>query len=481
LSSRGWLVLFAVALLLCGGAFLWIRAEGAAPEVRGPAEILVGVAGREVELSLHDRGSGLRQATVALVHAQGEQVLLSEDWPGSLLAGAARGEEPVALAVRIESAGLPRVVKDARLRVSVRDWSWRGGLGGNVTLLDVPVQIDREPPRVSVATGLTYVRRGGSGVVVYSVDEQAVRDGVDVAGAFFPGHPLGEQRIAIYAVPTDAPERPEIRVVAEDGAANVARARWPVVLNERELPHADVRLPESFLEDKVVELARGEGIDTNDLEQAFHSVNSEVRARNEARIRELVAASADEKLWDGPFEQLENSQVTSRFAERRRYLVGEKPVSQATHFGYDLASTAAAPITASARGRVVFADQLGIYGNCVLIDHGLGVASLYGHLSRVDVAAGDGVERGQRLGLSGATGLAGGDHLHFAILVGGFYVDPLEWWDPKWMQSNVDARIPPAAPVAAEDAAAPGAADEAAAPLATEAEAAPPARAAGEP
>jgi murein DD-endopeptidase MepM/ murein hydrolase activator NlpD len=462
LSARGWLLLFAVALLLGGGAFVWIRAEGAAPEVRGPDEIVVGSAGREVELALADRGAGLRQATAVLVHAQGEQVLRTEDWPGSLLTGAARGEEPAVLAVRIETAGLPRVVKDARLRVSVRDWSWRGGLGGNLTLLDLPVRIDREPPRVSVATGLTYVRRGGAGVVVYSVDEETLRDGVDVAGTFFPGHPRGEQRIAVYAVPSDAPERPEIRVVAEDGAGNVARARWPVVMNERELPHADVRLPESFLEDKVVELARGEDVDTSDLAQAFHVVNSEVRARNEARIRELLAASAHEKLWDGPFEQLENSQVTSRFAERRRYLVGDAPVSQATHYGYDLASTAAAEVTASARGRVVFADALGIYGNCVLIDHGLGVASLYGHLSRLDVAAGDAVEKGQRLGLSGATGLAGGDHLHFAILVGGVYVDPLEWWDAKWMQSNVDARLAPPAPVAAEAAAA-----EAAAPAAT--------------
>lgn len=446
MSARGWLVLFVVALLAGGGAFVWIRAEGSAPEVQGPSEVVVGNAGGEVALALSDRGAGLRQATVTLVHAQGEQVLLSEDWPGSLLTGAVRGEAPADLRVAIDADALPRALRDARLRVSVRDWSWRGGLAGNVTLLDVPVRIDREPPRISVFTGLTYVRRGGAGVVVYSTGEDAVRDGVDVAGRFFPGYPDGDRRIAIYAVPTDAPERPEIRVVAEDAAGNVARARWPVVVNERELPHADVRLPKSFLEDKVVDLARAEDIDTSDLTRAFDTVNTEVRSRNEARIRELLSQPSQEKLWDGPFAQLDNSQVTSRFAEKRRYLVDGQPVSQATHFGYDLASTAAAPITAAARGRVVFADTLGIYGNCVLIDHGLGVASLYGHLSRLDVAAGDTVEKGQQLGLSGATGLAGGDHLHFAILVGGVYVDPLEWWDPKWMQSNVDARLAAAGP-----------------------------------
>jgi murein DD-endopeptidase MepM/ murein hydrolase activator NlpD len=133
--------------------------------------------------------------------------------------------------------------------------------------------------------------------------------------------------------------------------------------------------------------------------------------------------------------------VTSRFAERRTYFVGGKKVSNATHFGYDLASTSAAPIAAAAAGRVVYADELGIYGNCVLVDHGLGLGTLYGHLSRIDVAPGDTVERGEALGLSGSTGLAGGDHLHFAILVGGAYVDPLEWWDPKWVRENVEARL----------------------------------------
>ncbi len=193
-------------------------------------------------------------------------------------------------------------------------------------------------------------------------------------------------------------------------------------------------------------LAESEGIADDDPKRAFHRVNTEVRARNEARIRQALADSHPERLWEGSFEQLRNSKVTSQFAEDRRYLVGGEPVSEATHFGYDLASTQAAPITSAAAGRVAFADELGIYGNCVLVDHGLGVGTLYGHLSRLDVEPGEEVARGDRLGLSGATGLAGGDHLHFAILVGGVYVDPLEWWDPKWVRDNVDARLAASTP-----------------------------------
>ena len=173
------------------------------------------------------------------------------------------------------------------------------------------------------------------------------------------------------------------------------------------------------------------------------AVNTELRAANETRIRELLAESTPEKLWDGAFDQLSNSKVTSSFAEKRTYFVSGQPNSSATHFGYDLASTRATPITAAARGRVVYAGALGIYGNCVLIDHGLGVATLCGRLSRIDVAAGDAVERSQQLGLSGATGLAGGDHLHFAVVVGSTCVDPLEWWDAKWGRENVEARLTP--------------------------------------
>jgi murein DD-endopeptidase MepM/ murein hydrolase activator NlpD len=446
MSGRAWLGLLLVAALVAAGVFVWRRAEGSAPQVAAPESIVVGAQGGSVALEVTDRGTGLRSVAVVFVHAQGEQTLLAEEYPGSALAGALSGEAPVALEVTLDVAALPRQVKDGFLRISARDWSWRGGLAGNETRLDVPVAVDRDPPRVSIATGLTYVRRGGAGAVVYSLSEPSVRDGVQVADAFYPGFPLGQQRVALYAVPTDAPANPSIRVLAEDEAGNVARARWPVVVNERALPEASVTLPQRFLESRVEPLARAQGIEVDDLERAFERINTQVRSSNEQRIREVVADTVPEPLWEGPFQQLQNSKVTSRFAEKRSYFVAGKALSQATHFGYDLASTAAAPVGAAAAGRVVFADDLGIYGNCVLLDHGLGVSSLYGHLSRIDVAPGDRVEQGQTLGLSGATGLAGGDHLHFAILVGGTYVDPLEWWDPKWVRSNIEDRLAAAGP-----------------------------------
>ncbi len=114
-----------------------------------------------------------------------------------------------------------------------------------------------------------------------------------------------------------------------------------------------------------------------------------------------------------------------------------REVGKTVHLGFDLASFANTPVVASNRGKVLFAAELGIYGNCVILDHGLGVQSLYGHLSSFGVKVGDLVEKSQELGRSGMTGLAGGDHLHFTMLVGGQMVNPIEWWDEHWIQDRI--------------------------------------------
>ena len=258
MSVRGWLGILLTALLVGAGVFAWTRFEGAAPEIRAPESILVGGGPRPVDIELADSGAGLRGVSVVLTHSLGEEALHSEQFGGSTLGGAARGEAPAHIEVVIDGAKLPRQVEQAFLRISARDWSWRDGLRGNETRLDVSVRIDRKPPRIAVATGLTYVRRGGAGVVVYSLSEPVRRDGVQIGEAFFRGFPLGERRVVFYAVPTDAPADPSIRLLAEDAAGNVAKSRWPVVLNERVLPRSNVTLPHRFLDEKVVELARSE-------------------------------------------------------------------------------------------------------------------------------------------------------------------------------------------------------------------------------
>jgi murein DD-endopeptidase MepM/ murein hydrolase activator NlpD len=134
------------------------------------------------------------------------------------------------------------------------------------------------------------------------------------------------------------------------------------------------------------------------------------------------------------------------FAERRTYLYNGAEVDQQDHLGFDLASTALAEIQASNGGVVLLARYLGIYGNTVVIDHGYGLMSLYGHMSSFAVEEGQRVERGEVIGRTGATGLAGGDHLHFAILLRGMPVDPREWWDGHWIHDRLKLKLGTALP-----------------------------------
>jgi murein DD-endopeptidase MepM/ murein hydrolase activator NlpD len=147
-------------------------------------------------------------------------------------------------------------------------------------------------------------------------------------------------------------------------------------------------------------------------------------------------------LWGGEvFYKFANTKAESAFADQRTYRYQGREVDHQTHLGFDLASFANSPVHAANRGKVLYAADLGIYGNCIIIDHGLGVQSLYAHLSSFEVPVGAIVDKGQELGKSGQTGMAGGDHLHFTMLVNGQMVNPVEWWDPHWIDDRVKRKL----------------------------------------
>ena len=453
ITALGWLVLG--LSVVAGLLFLLVfpRLEGTPPEISTASELAVGVPGRDLTIELHDSGSGLRSVELRLLHPAGTRKILERQFPGGWFRTGIQHPEPVELRLDPRELGVPD--GSATLVISARDWSLRHGFQGNRAEVLIPLTVDTRAPRIEVVAGITYVYRGGSAAAVYRVSEAVERDGVEIGEHFFAGYPLGhresaqadaEKRIALFGVPIDAPTDVQVTVVAVDLAGNESSARFPIRLLERQFSKSSVSLPTRFLDLVVPALARDHGVDATDPVAAFQQINTELRRQNEERIRELSQNSDPEPRWRGAFEQLKNSTVTSRFAEQRTYTVAGQTVSRARHYGFDLASTARAPVTAANNGIVRFAGDLGIYGQSVLLDHGIGLTTLYGHLSSLAVSAGDEVEKGGVLGRSGATGLAGGDHLHFAILVGDTYVDPLEWWDPEWVRSHVEVRMQPDTP-----------------------------------
>ncbi|MGD8894452.1 MAG: M23 family metallopeptidase [Acidobacteriota bacterium] len=311
--------------------------------------------------------------------------------------------------------------------------------------LTLPVRL--VPPELAVLSTQNYATQGGAGVVVYRVGESSVRDGVQAGEWFFPGAALpGDdpgERLCLFGVPWDLDDGAQVRLIAEDDVAN----RGEVAFLDRFFPkppaHDRINLSDSFMARVVPEIMlRTPALqDRGTLLENYLLVNGELRRRNAEELVELARDSPPAFLWNEPFGSLPNGKVMSSFADQRTYLYRGRPVDEQTHLGFDLASVARAPVPAANRGVVKLARYFGIYGNTVVLDHGHGLMSLYAHLSTIDVKEGQEVERGAVLGRTGATGLAGGDHLHFSMLVRGLPVNPREWWDANWIRDRISRKL----------------------------------------
>ncbi len=310
----------------------------------------------------------------------------------------------------------------------------------------LPVRL--RPPRLELLSSQHYVRQGGAGVVVLRVGESAARSGVRAGKLEFTSWPLpgasAGERFALYAAPWELDDPGQIKIFAEDDAGT--RVELPfITIFKKSPPRQDkIELTDAFLEQVVPAIAaETPGFDTKGtLLDQYLRINGELRRKNMAQIVELSRTSEPKFLWSGPFLQMPNSARRAGFAETRAYMYQGRQVDRQTHLGLDLASLARSPAPAANSGRVVFAAWLGIYGNAVILDHGYGLMSLTGHMSAIDVKPGEMVQKGQRLGLTGSTGLAGGDHLHLEIFIDGKSVDPVEWLDEHWIRDNLNTKVP---------------------------------------
>jgi murein DD-endopeptidase MepM/ murein hydrolase activator NlpD len=313
--------------------------------------------------------------------------------------------------------------------------------------LRLPVRL--VPPALSLMSSQHYVAQGGSGAVVYRVGRSATRDGVRSGGWFFPGVPLPgggpEDRLALFGVPWDEANDARLRVVADDDAGNSAELAFVDRFFPKPPHHDTIVLNDAFLGKVVPEIqAQTPGLeDRGGLLENYLEINRELRKKNAEELAALAPRSAAAFLWTEPFLPLRNAQVMSAFADQRTYVYQGKDVDAQTHLGFDLAVVAHTPVPAANRGVVLLARYFGIYGNTVVVDHGLGLATLYSHLSSIEVKEGQAVEKGAILGHTGATGLAGGDHLHFTTLVRGLPVNPVEWWDGGWIRDRIAGKVGP--------------------------------------
>jgi murein DD-endopeptidase MepM/ murein hydrolase activator NlpD len=276
------------------------------------------------------------------------------------------------------------------------------------------------------------------------ITEAGVRAGAYEFGSWpTPGTAPGA-RFSLFAFPFDVPAGTAPLVYARDAAGNEQTARFSFRVFPKKFRRRDIELSDNFLR-KVNQNIGPHAPQlqlTGDLLGDFLKINRALREQNRRQLASMAGDTAEAFLWTKPFRQLANSKVEAEFADHRRYFYQSKQVDEADHLGFDLAVTANVPVLAANDGRVIWADYLGIFGNCIVIDHGYSLQSIYGHLNSFAVKRGDSVKQGQEIGKSGSTGLAGGDHLHFSMQVQGMQVNPTEWWDPHWIHDRIFAKFP---------------------------------------
>lgn len=446
-SRKGRLVILLLLVgLVTAGWFGFSRLEGAPPEVG--LDLSFETMGSRARLTgtITDETSGLKEVWIALSRGGVDKVLYSKTWPSEGFPGKGSTFEDT---VDVDADPGKLGLKDGKalLRIRATDHSLRNWLKGNTTYIEKEITIDTQPPSVDILTRSHNVASGGTGLVAYRLSETAAKSGVRVGENFFPGYPgyfegHDDVYVAFFALSHLQKKGTEIWVEAEDEAGNLAKAGFYHYIISKQFKKDRINVGDGFLNAKIPAMSVEKYGETpeNNLDK-YLVINSKMRADNNHTILSSGQKTEATMYWKGRFKRLPGSATRATFADHRSYYYKGKRVDQKYHLGLDFASIRQAEIPAANAGKVVFADEVGIYGKTVIINHGFGLLSTYSHMSSVRVKEGDLVRGGDVIGRTGVTGLVGGDHLHFGVIVGDIFVNPIEWFDANWIKNNITSKL----------------------------------------
>ncbi len=445
-SSKGKRFILSTLLILlvgagAGGFILFFEGEKPLASLDGTGDFLGNNA--TIQYSVHDNKSGIRSIYLWAEQDGNKKILHSNEYPRSTY------KSPVGPLEEIEEIGFDikkQGFKEGPLTITLEatDFSLQGWFKGNKVTVIKEVSVDTKPPKIQILHTEKYISPGGSGIAIYKVSDKESIHGVTVNSKFNQGFLLGDGRddtfIAFFALPYDTAKIEELNITARDKAQNETIVPFSTTLKKARQKRDIINVSDGFLSRKIPEFQQYYPEMAGEFIDKYLYANSSVRKQNNKQISELCSNSSPERLWKGHFTRMAGS-ARAGFADHRTYKHNGEVVDHQVHLGMDIASTRRAEVKAANNGKVVFGDYLGIYGNMVLLDHGQGVFSLYSHLSQINVTVGDSVKGGGVIGLTGTTGMAGGDHLHFSMLVHGTFVTPKEWWDKHWIDVTIDEPI----------------------------------------
>jgi len=333
-----------------------------------------------------------------------------------------------------------------KIKVEAIDNSKWNFLNGNSINKTFDIKIDKIKPIASVINNSRYIKRGGSAVAVVKVFDKNLKEAYITFNdkVKFKLTPFYKENyfISLIAWPIHIEDFLIVNLVAIDKAGNKTVSKIPLYIQKAKLKTDTIKISEKFINEvsKNVLTQTGHNI-PNELENIFVAQNKDIRKENIDFLRKVGLTKMDYSRIDSfkikNFRRLNGSKTVAGFAERRSYIFNGNKIDEEWHLGMDWAKVKHTKIVSSNPGKIVFNSYLGIYGNVVLIDHSLGLASLYAHLSNSNVTLGQNVYNNSKIGNTGTTGAVLGDHLHFGILVQGIEVDPIEWMDRNWIKTRI--------------------------------------------
>jgi len=439
-SKSTFFIIFLLLIIGGGAAAFFLFFEGGLPQVTlSSPEHYIG-KNSLIMFDAADRKSGIREISLKITQGNLVKELYREQFPRTGFTGMIGvAEKQVKVPFNPAESGF----KDgpASLTLQVHDYSLRAFLRGNSTKIVKEYEIDTTPPKLSILHSERYINPGGSGIVIYRSPDTDITTGVEIDGRFHPGFLVGDGRddtyICYFGLPYSAQNIDASAVVASDPAGNQRKLPFSVTFKAKKFQQDRINISDGFLNKKIPEFNQYYPDMKGSLLQQYLYTNNEIRTENNQKISDLCAEPDPERQWQGRFQRMPGSSRAG-YADQRTYYYQGKPIDRQVHLGIDLASTRKADVRAAENGTVIFTDYLGIYGNMVMIDHGQGIFSLYSHFSQIHVSPGDIVDKQTVIGQTGTTGMAGGDHLHFSVLVNGVFVTPKEWMDQHWIDVTIE-------------------------------------------
>jgi hypothetical protein len=441
MKKNSW-ILYAGILGVCliGVASFWLILwffEGEVPSIS--MEPRPEVVGKETKIKVkaEDSKQGLRSVSLKIRQGEKEFLILDEKFEKK---GWATGSGVGDFEKEVELKPADYGIKEGQVSIEliVRDHSGRNGGEGNLASIKFDTFVDTTPPSITPVSPYHYFNMGGTGVVVYRTSQDTSESGVKAGDRVFRGYKVTKDSnlwICYFPILED---KTSCHLHAKDRAGNTTSASFYYHIKPKKFKSDIIVVSDSFIQ-KILPYFESIGIPNSQgsLIEWFKYVNRTQRELDEKRFSELARDSSPEAMWEGPWLRMKNSAPMAGFGDKRTYRYQNTLVGESVHKGIDLASLQNSEVPASNSGKVVFCGDMGIYGKTVVIDHGQGIFSTYSHLSQISVREGQVLKKGETIGTTGSTGLAGGDHLHFGIMVQGVFVNPVEWWDPLWINEKI--------------------------------------------